>query len=142
MAQKPEGPELDPAIAARMFPERSTDEVVADIVSANPDKHGLSLSTRIAMAKSAAIKRGSAFDEEEAFYRACVTELAGGDPDAMLPGNKPRYTVEEDGTTKDHETGQVYRLSAPQGLEAPSREGQTTGDKPDTIAGAPADAEG
>lgn len=139
MSQKPDVPELDPAIAAKLFPERSADEVVSDIVAVNPEKHSLPVAERIRRAKAAAVARGSAADEEEAFYRACVTEVAGGDPDEMLPGNKPRYTVDDDGNVKDHDTGTIHYLSAPP-VGAGASHATELGSIP-PLAG-PADAEG
>lgn len=139
MNDKPDGPGLDPAIAAKLFPDRPVDEVVADIVAANPEKHGMTLEERIRRAKAAAVARGSAADEEEALYRACVTELAHGDPDEMLPGNKPRYTVDDDGNVKDHDTGKIHYLSAP-----PVGAGASHATEPGSIPphAGPADAEG
>lgn len=32
----------------------------------------------------------------------------GLDPEELLQGNKPRYTMGDDGEIKDHETGKVY----------------------------------
>ena len=109
MSNKPDDQSVaiaDAAVAQKMFPDRSTAEVVADIVAAEPGKHNVPLAERLRRAQQSA----SAGDEDawEAFCRARISEI-GGDFDEMLPGNKPRYTVEENGDVKDHDTGQVHK---------------------------------
>lgn len=101
----PNAPIADAGVAAKMFPERSTEEVIADIVASQPAKHGTTLAERLQRAREAA----NAGDEDawEAFARQRVREI-GGDFDEMLPGNKPRYTVEENGDVKDHDQGVVH----------------------------------
>ena len=84
-----------------MFDQRTTEQVVADIVSAEPAKHGVTLAERLKRAKDAATFDST--DEDDAKIRA-----VGGDPDELLPGNRPRYTVDEDGNVKDHQTGEVH----------------------------------
>ena len=84
-----------------MFERRTTEQVVADIVSAEPAKHGVTLAERLKRAKDAATFDST--DEDDAKIRA-----AGGDPDELLPGNRPRYTVDEEGNVKDHQTGEVH----------------------------------
>jgi hypothetical protein len=127
MSTKPDDQSVaiaDSAVAQKMFPDRSTDEVVADIVAAEPGKHSTSLAERMRRAQEAA----SAGNEDawEGFARARVSEI-GGDFDEMMPGNKPRYTVEENGDVKDHDTGTVHKAiqeTAPAALEAGEDKGK------------------
>jgi len=99
-------PIADSAVGKKMFPDRATEEVVAEIVAAEPGKHSTLLAERMRRARAAA----SAGDEDawEGFARARVSEI-GGDFDEMMPGNKPRYTVEDNGDVKDHDTGTVHK---------------------------------
>ena len=91
----------------KMFPQRSTEEVVAEIVASDPRRHGVPVAERLRMAREAAA--GGDYNAWEVFYRGRVIEI-GGDPDAMQPGNKPRYTVDEEtGDVKDHDTGEVHK---------------------------------
>lgn len=112
----PNAPIADPGVGKKMFPERSAEEVVADIVAAEPGKHSTTLEERLRRAREAA----NAGDEDawEAFCRTRVKEI-GGDFDEMLPGNKPRYTVEDNGDVKDHDQGIVHSaFTTPPPVEA------------------------
>jgi hypothetical protein len=108
MSKNTDHPILDPSVADRMFPNRPTEEIIAELAAKRPDKHGIPLAERLRRVREAA---GGEDDAWEGFYRARVLEI-GGDPDEMLPGNKPRYTVEEDGSVKDHLTSKVFRPEA------------------------------
>lgn len=79
----------------RMFDDRTTDEVVADIVAAEPEKHGVTVAERLRRAKAEVI-----FDDTELAEEAAI-RAAGGDPFEFLPGNRPRWTVDA-GIIHDH----------------------------------------
>lgn len=103
--------EIAPDLGAEMFGEETTEDAVARIVARDPGKHGVTLGERKARAAEAA-RRLAPTEDEQATYERRVREI-GGDPDEMMVGNKPRYTMDEDGNVKDHETGDTYITPAP-----------------------------
>ena len=86
--------------------KRSTEEIVADMVARNP-LHSTPVQLREQIAVSIARHGAKADILEQRVYEARVQQI-GGDPDEMLPGNKPRYTMNEDFYVKDHFTGEVH----------------------------------
>jgi len=85
---------------------RTTEEIVADMVARNP-KHSTPVQLREQIAVSIARHGAKADILEQRVYEARVEQI-GGDPDELLPGNKPRFTMNEDFYIKDHSTGIVY----------------------------------
>lgn len=103
-----DGVDIAPDAASQMFPDETTEEAVSRIVAGNPQKHSTTLEERLRRAEAQA-RREAPLDVAEQMYIARVKEI-GGDPDEIMVGNKPRYTMDEDGNVKDHETGTVYLL--------------------------------
>ena len=117
----------------RLAPGKTTAEIVADIVESDPAKHGVTLEERLRRARA----RAGSGDEAawEAFYRARIEEI-GGDPDEMMAGNKPRYTVDEEtGAVKDHELGLIHLHSDAEMKEQRFMFGEETGDVKDHETG-------
>lgn len=82
-----------------MFGHKTTDELLASMAAANPAKHGVTVAERLRRAREFA----EAFDDLSVDDQ--IISDAGGDPEEMLPGNKPRWTVDNAGTVRDHLTG-------------------------------------
>ena len=104
--------DIAPELGAELFLEETTEEAVSRIVAQDPQKHGVTLEQRKARATELA-RRMIPTEDEQARYERRVREI-DGDPDAMMVGNKPRYTMDEDGNVKDHETGEVHRAAVNQ----------------------------
>lgn len=102
-------------IDAVLQDERTTEQIIEELARAAPQKHGVPLARRLEFAQAAA-KQGQpdALDAEleQQIYESRVYEI-GGDPDEMLPGNKPRYTMGENYEIKDHATGAVHAYELP-----------------------------
>ena len=110
MAQDPNFPEIDPSVGEQMFAEldaRTTEQVVAEIAAANPHKHDTPVEER----KRRARARAAPIDISSFAVEDQLIIAAGGDPNEMMPGNKPRWTVADEAdangsrTVKDHLTG-------------------------------------
>ena len=111
-AEDLDGP-VPPEQLEQLLPDRTPEEIVQALVDANPAKHGLTLAQRLARVLALA-KRDNLPDDYQRVYELRVEQI-GGDPDEMLPGNKPRYTMDEETLAiKDHETGRVHHLAANQ----------------------------
>ncbi len=108
--------DIDPSEkwSEQLFPDETTEEALARIVAQAPLKHGVTLEQRKARAAALFSRVGYVDQAELTAEDARIVEI-GGDPNEMLPGNKPRYTVDEAGNVKDHETGEVH-IATPQGL--------------------------
>ena len=92
-----------------LFPEETAEEAVARIVAQNPQKHGVTVQERMARARAAVTRMLAAGADLSDLSAEDATIIAiGGDPNEMMTGNKPRYTVDEAGNVKDHETGEVH----------------------------------
>lgn len=100
------------------MPDETIDEAVARLVAADPIKHGMTLAQREARAISAAKLLAAPIDEAEEAFNARVREI-GGDPDEMMVGNKPRYTMDEFATVKDHLTGETHVSMSGSGIAQP-----------------------
>ena len=117
-----------------LLPSRTTEEIVAALVSGNP-KHSITLAKRVAQMTAFLKHEGpDQADDYQRLYELRVEQI-GGDPDEMMTGNRPRYTMDEDSlAVKDHETGTVYPAIVEQDVstvdEAPSQ--QTV--EPETVA--------
>jgi len=111
-----------------ILPDRTPEEIIADAVATNPRKHGapvdlLKHRTAIRALREARREAGQDDDWQELFELRC--RQLGIDADAMLPGNKPRFTMDENYAIKDHETGEIRPLIVEQDVssasEAPSQ---------------------
>ena len=101
--------EFDAKSGQDEFPDETPEEAVARIVAQNPAKHGTTLETRLERARAAVTRMLAAGADLSNLSAEDATIVAiGGDPNEMMVGNKPRYTVQEDGSVKDHETGEVH----------------------------------
>jgi hypothetical protein len=130
--------ELDPlpeGLAEKLLGDRTEDEIINDTVASDPRRHSTPVMQRLLAARRTA---GTVdMDEWEAIYRARIIEI-GGDPDEFMPGNKPRYTVDEEtGVVKDHETGAVHRSPSNAVVEAvvPPADGAPTDAARSVLAG-------
>lgn len=121
-----DGVDIAPDAASQMFPDETTEEAVSRIVAGNPQKHSTTLEERLRRAEAQA-RREAPLDVAEQMYIARVKEI-GGDPDEIMVGNKPRYTMDEDGSVKDHQTGTVHRLAVVAGANI---DAAGTGEIPD-----------
>ena len=98
---------LSPDEAENLLPSRTTEEIVQALVDSKP-KHNITLAQRIAQ-MTALAKRDNEPDDYQRIYELRVEQI-GGDPDEMMGGNRPRYTMDEDMTIKDHETGEMHHV--------------------------------
>lgn len=112
--------EIAPDLGAQMFPDETTEEALARIVAQNPLKHGVTIEQRVARALEIA-KRASAQDLSGLSADDALIVSVGGDPEEMMTGNKPRWTVEGD-TIKDHLEGKEFVVIA---FRAPDDEQHT-----------------
>lgn len=117
MAQAPDLPEIDPSVGDAMFADldtRTTDQVVADIAAANPSRHGMPVEERKRRARALT----GVLDISNLVIEDQLIVAAGGDPNEMMPGNKPRWTVADEAdaggsrTVKDHLTGDEFGQTA------------------------------
>lgn len=105
--------ELDGFIdGAALIPDRTTAEIIADTVAANPRKHNVSEQERIRRAGVVA-RTQAADDDWQDLYELRCRDL-GFDPNELMPGNRPRYTMDEFYALKDHETGETFALTGPE----------------------------
>lgn len=95
------GGTFDPKAMPGLGAERTTEEVVADIIAKDPAAHGVTLEERKRSARAQALDLSNLTADD-----ALIVSL-GGDPDETMGGNRPRWTVDGD-TIKDHETGQEW----------------------------------
>jgi len=96
-----------------ILPDRTPEEIIANAVATNPRKHGapvdlLKHRTAVRALREARREAGQDDDWQELFELRC--RQLGIDADAMLPGNKPRFTMDEQFSIKDHETGEIYPI--------------------------------
>ena len=118
MADGDENATPDGADYAKMaFPDETPGQFIERLVNGNPAKHGTPEPVRKRIAVSTAYPAAEAAEKEIAAQDQRIRDV-GGDPDEMMPGNRPRYTVDEDGNVKDHDTGAVHYLN-PKAPEAP-----------------------
>ena len=119
-----------------LLPSRTTEEIVAALVAGNP-KHSITLAQRVAQMTALLKHEGpDQTDDYQRLYELRVEQI-GGDPDEMMVGNRPRYTMDEDTyAIKDHETGKIHygdpapsTTAAGEALDAtvPEPEGGVTG---------------
>ena len=95
-----------------LFPEETAEEAVARIVAQNPQKHGVTVEERIARAKAwAARMTANGHDLSGLSAEDALIVSVGGNPNEMMVGNKPRWTVDGD-TIKDHLEGKEYGVVA------------------------------
>lgn len=101
--------EMPDGIAKKMFPDRPTDEVVAEIVAQDPRKHGVTVEERKRRALEAARAEARALDE---FF--AEDQAVGGKPDEAAPipgvagvaaGTQPG-AHEAGGLSADHSPGE------------------------------------
>lgn len=104
--------EIDGDLGAQLFTDETAEEAVARIVAQNPEKHGVTLEQRKARARAAIARMLAAgADLSNLSAEDALIVAVGGNPNEMMVGNKPRYTVDEAGNVKDHETGEVHRVA-------------------------------
>lgn len=116
MAQDKEGDlvggTFDPKALPGLGAERTTEEVVADIVAKDPAAHGVTLEERKRRARAQALDLSNLSADD-----ALIVSI-GGDPDETMGGNRPRWTVDGD-TIKDHVTGKEWGVIAVRGRDDP-----------------------
>ena len=117
-----------------MFGHKTTDELLASMAAANPAKHGVTVAERLRRARELA----EAFDDLSVDDQLIVA--AGGDPEEMLPGNKPRWTVaapDKSGscTVKDHLTGNEFGQIKIYPADHPGRQPETPPSQDPALAG-------
>jgi len=95
------GGTFDPKTLPGLGAERTTEEVVADIIAKDPAAHGVALEERNRRARAQALDLSNLTADD-----ALIVSL-GGDPEETMGGNRPRWTVDGD-IIKDHETGQEW----------------------------------
>ena len=92
---------FDPKALPGLGAERTTEEVVADIIAKDPAAHGVTIEQRKRSARAQALDLSNLTADD-----ALIVSL-GGDPDETMGGNRPRWTVDGD-IIKDHLTGQEW----------------------------------
>ena len=110
--------DIAPDLGTQLFPEETAEEAVARIVAQNPQKHGVTVQERMARARDAVTRMLAAgADLSNLSAEDALIVSVGGDPNEMMVGNKPRWTVDGD-RIKDHleekEYGAIPILSAEQ----------------------------
>ena len=113
--------EIAPDLGAQMFPDETTEEALARIVAQDPLKHSVTLEERRARAVRQA-QRTRILSDLDADDALIVS--VGGDPQEMMTGNKPRWTVSGD-TIKDHLEGKEWGVV---GVGAGNEKEKTTHD--------------
>lgn len=106
----------DGKVGNKEYDEESTEEVLEKMLARNPEKHSTTAEERArrAVAARRSELNDASLDEANTIYERRVREC-GGDPDATMGGNRPRWTMDEDQTVYDHETKQKYKLDQPEG---------------------------
>ena len=92
---------IDPKDMPGLGAERTTEEVVADIIAKNPAAHSVTIEERKRSARAQALDLSNLTADD-----ALIVSL-GGDPEETMGGNRPRWTVDGD-IIKDHLTGQEW----------------------------------
>lgn len=89
----------------KLVPRKSTEHVIEEILAAEPHKHRVSLERYKQLTALRALHAGMDNDQY-VFEEHC--RAYGLDPMANTGGNRPRYTMGENGVIKDHETGATF----------------------------------